>query len=304
MKIKSFYKGTLYTVLASLFWGIPQPLFFNEIKFIPAFEIALHRGTWSFFFLFIIILILGRIKEFFLLFKSKKKLIYLTITAILITTNWTGFIFAVSINRVQDASMGYYITPMISIVLGYFFLKEKITLLKLISVLMMFFSLLFLLLSLKTLPVLAILIGLTWGIYGLLRKQIDVKSEIGLLYESGFISVIAAPYIAYLTYNEIGYFINSSTTNSILLILTGAITIFPLFFFNLGVRFIPLGFAGVLFFLTPTLHFLTSAFILNEDINTSKLISFIIIWVAVIIFIIDVLKEEKKINENNIQLPS
>ena len=304
MKIKSFYKGVLYTVLASLFWGIPQPLFFNEIKFIPAFEIALHRGLWSFFLLFIIVLILGRIKEFFLLFKSKRKIIYLTITAILITANWTGFILAISINRLQDASMGYYITPMISIALGYFFLKEKITLLKLISILMMFFSLLFLLITLRTIPLIAILIGLTWGIYGLLRKQIDVKSEIGLLYESCFISVIAAPFIAYSTYTEIGYFMNSSTTNSALLMLTGAITIFPLFFFNLGVRFIPLGLAGVLFFLTPTLHFLTSAFILNEDINISKLISFVIIWIAVIIFIIDALREEKKVNESNIQLLS
>ena len=121
--------------MASLFWGIPQPLFFNEITFIPAIEVAIHRGLWSFIFLLVIIICLKKIKDFFFIFRSKKKILVLSVTAILITINWTGFILAVSINRVQDASMGYYITPMISIALGYFFLKEKISILKLISIL-------------------------------------------------------------------------------------------------------------------------------------------------------------------------
>ena len=102
MKIKSFYYGIFYTVLASIFWGLPQPLFFNEIKFIPAFEVAFHRGLWSFILLSVIIIITGKINEFFLIFKSKKKILFLSLTAFLITINWTGFILAVSINRVQD----------------------------------------------------------------------------------------------------------------------------------------------------------------------------------------------------------
>ena len=118
LKINSFYKGIFYTCSASIFWGIPQPLFFNEIKFIPPIEVAFHRGLWSFIFLFVLIIILGKIKDFFEIFKSYKKLIILTITSILITINWTGFIFSVSVEKIQDASMGYYITPIISIALG------------------------------------------------------------------------------------------------------------------------------------------------------------------------------------------
>ena len=159
MKIKSFYQGIFYTCIASLFWGIPQPLFFNEIKFIPAFEVAIHRGLWSFIFLLIVIVFLGKINDFFEIFKSTKKIIFLSCSALLISTNWTGFILAVSINRVQDASMGYYLTPMISIGLGYFFLNEKISHLKCLSVIIMFGSLIFLFISLNTLPYLAILIG-------------------------------------------------------------------------------------------------------------------------------------------------
>lgn len=299
MKIKSFYKGIIYTFIASLFWGIPQPLFFNEIKFIPPIEVALHRGLWSFIFLFIFIIMIGRIKDFFLIFKSYKKLLVLSITSILITINWTGFIFSVSIDRVQDASMGYYITPMISIALGYFFLKEKITLLKIISVLMMFSSIIFLIISINTFPFLALLIGTSWGIYGLLRKLINVSSEIGLLFESSFITLFAGPYLIYINYQGTGFFLNESLAINFFLILTGAITIFPLFFFNMGVKFIPLGFAGVIFYLVPTFHFITSIFILNENLSFPKLISFIIIWIAIVIFVYDVFIEKKKTNENN-----
>lgn len=301
MKIKPFHKGIFYTFLASLFWGIPQPLFFNEIKFVPAIEIALHRGCWSFFFLLLIIYLSGNIKDFFNIFKSYKNIFILSLTSLLISTNWIGFILAVSINRVQDASMGYYITPMISITLGYFFLGEKITTLKFISIILMFISLIFLLIKLNNFPFLALLIGITWGVYGLLRKQIKVSAEIGLLYESGLISIIAIPYLIYLYNNGSGFFLNTSSITNIFLVLTGIVTIFPLFFFNLGVKFIPLGFAGVIFFMAPTLHFITSFFILNENINIEKIIAFLIIWIAVIIFIIDTFNQEK-INESNTQL--
>lgn len=301
MKVKSFYYGIFYTVLASIFWGIPQPLFFNEIKFIPAIEVAFHRGLWSFIFLLIIITLTGKIKDFYTIFTSNKKILFLSITAFLITINWTAFILAVSINRLQDASMGYYITPLISIMLGYFFLNEKINKFKLISILMMFGSLTFLFISLNTLPFLAILIGITWSVYGLLRKQINVSSEVGLLYESGLISFITAPYLIYLNIKGTGFFIDQTSYISIFLILSGAITIFPLFFFNLGLKFIPLGLAGIIFFLAPSLHFITSIFIFNETLSIPKLISFIIIWAAVIIFIIDIFREEK-INGSSTQL--
>ena len=261
----------------------------------------MHRGLWSFIFLFLILFFLTKTKDLILIFFSLKKIIILSITALLISVNWTGFIFAVSIGRVQDASMGYFITPMISIVLGYFFLKEEITRLKLFSVLLILTSIIFLIYSLKTFPYIAILIGTSWGIYGLLRKQIDVSPEIGLFYESFFISLFSLPYLIYLFYKGSGYFLNYDSFTSFFLILTGAVTIFPLFFFNLGVKLIPLGYVGVLFYLAPTFHFITSVFILKETLILTKLISFFIIWIAIGIFIIDVLKNEKNIIESNTQ---
>ena len=281
---------------------MPQPLIFNEIKFIPPIEVASHRGLWSFLFLIIFLSIFKKKNEFFLIFKSYKKLLILTITAFLISINWTGFILAVSINRVQDASMGYFITPMISIALGYFFLNEKLSLLKIISIFLMLSAIIYLIISLNSFPFIAILIGTTWGVYGFLRKQVNVSSEIGLLYESFIITLFATPYLIYLNLDESGFFLNYSTSTSFFLILAGLVTIFPLFFFNRGLKFIPLGFAGVLFYLAPSFHFITSIFILNERLNLHKLFSFIIIWIAVIIFIFDFFKEERKSIESNTQL--
>ena len=281
---------------------MPQPLIFNEIKFIPPIEVASHRGLWSFLFLIIFLSIFKKKNEFFLIFKSYKKLLILTITAFLISINWTGFILAVSINRVQDASMGYFITPMISIALGYFFLNEKLSLLKIISIFLMLSAIIYLIISLNSFPFIAILIGTTWGVYGFLRKQVNVSSEIGLLYESFIITLFATPYLIYLNLDGSGFFLNHSTSTSFFLILAGLVTIFPLFFFNRGLKFIPLGFAGVLFYLAPSFHFITSIFILNEKLNLHKLFSFIIIWIAVIIFIFDFFKEERKSIESNTQL--
>ena len=295
----NFYKGILFTCIASIFWGLPQPLFFNELGHVNFIEVVLHRGFWSFLFLFLILLSISKIIDFVNIFKSPKKIFVLSITASLIASNWGGFIYAVSEERVQDASMGYFITPMISIILGYIFLNEKISLLKLFSVLLMIFAIFFLFFNMSEIPFLVILIGSTWAIYGLLRKQINVSPSIGLLYESFAITLISLPYLIYIyKIGESSFFtVNIKTT--IFLILTGLVTIFPLFFFNLGLKYIQLGLAGVLFYLAPSFHFLTSVFILGEDIFFAKLISFIIIWIGIVLYIFDTVRNQS--NENNIR---
>tara|TARA_Y100001970_G_scaffold223368_1_gene274978 strand:+ start:6737 stop:7615 length:879 start_codon:yes stop_codon:yes gene_type:complete len=284
------FKGIFYTCLASLFWGIPQPLFFDQIKYIPSVEVAMHRGLWSFVLLFILLLCLNELNEFTALFNSLRTIILLSITAILIAVNWTGFIYSVSMEKVQDASLGYFLTPMITILLGFFFLNEKLNFNKIISVLLMFIACFLLFLSLGAFPLIAVLIGSTWAIYGLIRKQINVSSATGLLYESGFITVFALPYIIYLSLLNIGSISLSLNFSSIMLILTGIVTIFPLFFFNLGLKYIPLGLAGVLFYIAPSFHFITSVFVLGESIEFEKILAFFLIWIGVGIFIYDTIQ--------------
>lgn len=299
MLSNNFSKGVLLTCIASIFWGLPQPLFFNELNHINTLEVVLHRGLWSFLFLFLILILFSNLSEFVQIFKSKKKLFILTITATLIASNWGGFIFAVGQERVQDASMGYFITPMISIILGYLFLKENLSLIKIFSVFLMIFAIIFLFVNLNKIPYLILLIGSTWAIYGLLRKQINVSPSIGLLYESFIITLISLPYLIYLFVNSESSFLTVDYKTTLFLILTGAVTIFPLFFFNSGLKFIQLGLAGVLFYLAPSFHFITSVFILGEDILTAKLISFIIIWIGILLYIYSTFKE--RIIENKTQ---
>ena len=270
---------------------MPQPLFFNEIKYVPPFEIAMHRGIWSFVFLFISLIFANELKDFLFLFKSSKKIIILTFTSLLIATNWLGFIYSINIDKVQDASLGYFLTPMISISLGYLCLSERLNFRKIISVSLMFFSCLILVFNLDHFPYIAILIGITWGLYGLLRKQINVSPALGLLYESGLITLFAAPYLIYLSLSGAGFFNFNLSYVSIMLFLTGIVTIIPLFLFNLGLKYISLGLAGVLFYIAPSFHFITSIFILGEYIENEKLLAFIIIWIAVGIFIYDAIKK-------------
>ena len=289
----NFIKGIIFACVAALWWGMPQPLFFDEINYIPSLEVAMHRGVWSFFVLFFSLVILSEIKDFFKLFQSSKKIIILTITSLLIATNWLGFIYSVSINKVQDASLGYFLTPMISISLGYFILNENLNTRKIISVSLMLIACFILFTSLDSFPYLALLIGTTWGVYGLLRKQIEVSPATGLLYESGLITLIALPYLIYLNHLEIGYFSFNLSYISIMLFLTGIVTIIPLFFFNLGLRYTTLSLAGVLFYIAPSFHFITSVFILGENLVNEKFIAFIIIWVGVSIFIYDVVRNSR-----------
>ena len=289
----NFIKGIIFACVAALWWGMPQPLFFDEINYIPSLEVAMHRGVWSFFVLFFSLVIFSEIKDFFKLFKSSKKIIILTITSLLIATNWLGFIYSVSTNKVQDASLGYFLTPMISISLGYFILNENLNTRKIISVSLMLLACFILFTSLDSFPYLALLIGTTWGVYGLLRKQIEVSPATGLLYESGLITLIALPYLIYLNHLEIGYFSFNLSYISVMLFLTGIVTIIPLFFFNLGLRYTTLSLAGVLFYIAPSFHFITSVFILGENLVNEKFMAFIIIWVGVSIFIYDVVRNSR-----------
>ena len=289
----NFSRGIIFACLAAIWWGMPQPLFFNEINYIPSFEVAMHRGIWSFFILFLSLIFFSGINDFLALFKSSKKITILTITSLLIATNWLGFIYSVSINKVQDASLGYFLTPMISISLGYFILNENLNTRKVISVLLMLIACIILFTGLDSFPYLALLIGTTWGIYGLLRKQIQVSPAVGLLYESGLITLFALPYLIYLNQIDIGYFGFNFSYISIMLFLTGIVTIIPLFFFNLGLRYTTLGLAGVLFYIAPSFHFITSVFILGEYLEIEKIVAFIIIWVGVSVFIYDVVKSPR-----------
>ena len=286
-----FLKGIIYTSFASVFWGLPQVLFFNNIKNIPPIEIISHRALWSFVLLFLLVFFSKKFIELKKIFLNKKIIFFLSITALLVSFNWFLFILSISINRVQDASMGYFISPIISVGLGYIFFKEKLSILQIISLILIIFSIIFILFKLKIFPFLAVGIALSWAFYGLIRKKIKVSSDIGLLIETLLISPIAIVLFIYLVNLNLNIFSYQEPLLSFYLFWSGFMTLVPLFLYTLGFKIIGIGPASMILFLTPTSQFLLGITYFDEILTLEKFFGFVIIWIAVFIYLNELRRE-------------
>ena len=295
MKDRSYLGGFTYIFLAALIWGCVQVLYFNKINYINPLEIISHRAIWALIFLFFFVVIQKKIKNFINIFYNKKYFLYLLITAFLVSSNWYFFIFSVSINRVQDSSMGYFISPIFSVLFGYIFFKESFSKVQILSLFLIILAILNLIFNIGYIPWIALSLATTWSLYGLLRKKIKVDSEVGLFFETAALSPFFLYYLYTLEQQNIAYFEFKFSIISFYLIGGGLVTLIPLFFFNKGIKMIPLSISGLIFYLVPTLQFLTSIIILKEPISFIKIISFILIWIAVIIFINESIKNNNKI---------
>ena len=252
----------------------------------------MHRTIWTAFSLIITTSLFSKWDSFFKIIKRKKEMIYLLITGILIFTNWATWIYAVVTNRIIDASFGYFIMPILSVFFGIIFLKEPYNKQKIISVLLVAVSVGYLLLNFASVPWVGLIVALTWSIYSLLRKKISVESDVGLLIESLYITPLALLIFYLITIDGNHYFSIHYPKMAFWLFLAGPMTVIPLFLFLKGVDLAGLGTSGMVFFITPTCQFLLGAFYYNEYFDFNKLIGFIIIWIAVAIYLHDLSREK------------
>jgi len=288
MNNKNFNKGIVLTALGSLWWGFFGVIYFKYISFVGHIEVVIHRSIWTTITLLFSTFLFIKWNVFFRLIKDKNKLFILFFSGVLIFANWAVWIYAVSTNRVIDASFGYFVMPIISVFLGFFFFKEKISNKAKLSILIVIFSILYLLIiDFKTIPWVGLLVAILWSLYNLIRKKINVDTDIGLFIESLFIFpfVIFAFYL--ITKNNLNDFNLSDPSLMFILMLAGPMTVIPLFLYVRGVELSGLGPAGMIFYITPTLQFLLGYFIFNEPMNFEKLLSFIFIWIAVFIYLKD-----------------
>ena len=291
MKKNTFY-GILYGAAGSLWWGSIGVLYFKSVSFIGPVELVIHRTVWTAFSLVITTSLFSRWDIFLDVLKSKKKLFYLLITGILIFCNWSTWIYAVVTNKIIDGSFGYFIMPILSVFLGIIFLKESYNKQKIISVLLVVISIIYLLIDYSSVPWTGLIVGITWSVYSLLRKKINVESDTGLLIESLFMTPLAILAFYIISFDGNYYFSFSSPKISLWLFLAGPMTVIPLFLFLKGVGLAGLGTSGMIFFIAPTCQFLLGVFYYNEYFELSKLIGFIIIWVAVAIYLHDLSREK------------
>ena len=283
-----FNKGLILTSLGSFWWGFIGVIYFEYVAFIGHVELVVHRCLWTAVMLIMTTLFLNKWKLFIENISNKKNLFYLFLSGSLIFINWAIWIYAVATERIIDASFGYFIMPIISVLLGYIFFKEKLNKKRIFSILLVIISILIMIfLNIKTLPWVGIIVALSWAFYNLVRKKINIETDIGLLIESLYILPFALIAFYFIFDKGLNDFSLTNPGLSMLLLLAGPMTVIPLFLYVRGVELIGLGPTGMIFYITPTLQFILGYFYYNEEFLLVKFVSFIIIWIAVIIYLKD-----------------
>ena len=293
MKNRNFNKGLALTALGSFWWGVFGVIYFKFISFTGHIEVVVHRCIWTAFFLILTTFYFSKWSIFFKIASKPKNLITLFFSGLLIFINWAVWIYAVSTDRIIDASFGYFIMPILSILLGYIFFNEKINIKRIISISLVVASIIFLVFfNFNSIPWVGIIVAFSWGFYNLLRKKINVDTDIGLLIESLFILPFAL--FAFYLIIQVGANDFSILNPSLmfLLLLAGPMTVIPLFLYVRGVELCGLGPTGMIFYITPTFQFILGFFYYNELFSITKLVSFILIWIAVFIYLKDLYEND------------
>ncbi|MDB6213454.1 EamA family transporter RarD [Gemella haemolysans] len=291
---------SLVAILICYFsWGL-FPIYFKLLKSIGAYEVLAMRILCSFIFMILVVGIAKNKKTIFeeikKIWDNKKSFLLLILASFLITGNWLTYIIAVNTNHVLEASFGYYLNPIVTIILAVVFLKEKLTRTQTIACLFVGGSLLYLFISLGSLPWISIMLALTFGLYSLCKKKIILSPKASLLIETAIVSPIAIIYMGYLASNNSVTFHTFGTDTLIYLLLSGVVTAVPLMLFAKGATDIPLYMLGILQYLPPTMQFFIGIFVYGEALSVQKLISFSIIWVAVAVFCYSAILSMKKQN--------
>lgn len=287
MDSKEMKIGSIATFSAYLLWGF-LTMYWKLLNDVPAMEILAHRIVWSFVFMIVLLFFMREftsfISEWKKLIRNPKELLRVTIASVLITTNWFLFIWAVTSGNVLQASLGYYINPLVSILLGIIVLREQVTMKQGIAFGLAACGVLYLTFSSGVFPWISIVLAFTFAIYGLLKKKIDLSSTHGLTIETMLIAPIALIYLLFLPTSSFS-FAPLVTSDNLLLIGGGIATAIPLLLFATGAKVIPLSMVGILQFITPTIMLILGVFLYNENFTVTNLIAFIFIWSALLLYL-------------------
>jgi len=279
--------GIVSAVGAYALWGI-LPVYWKFVHNVPSQEILAHRIVWSFFFMVFVLLVTAKLRAFiselFEIIVQPKKLLGIMMAAALVSVNWFTYIWAVNNNHVIESSLGYYINPLISVLLGIIVLKEKLSLWQIVSFFLATIGVLNMTLRFGSVPWVALILAISFGLYGLIKKVVNAGAITGLTLETLFISPFALIFLRYVHNNGNGAFGLDSPITSSLLIGAGVITAVPLLLFAGGAKRLPLSVIGFLQYIAPTLMLILGVFIYHEPFTGVHLSSFVFIWTALIIF--------------------
>ncbi len=286
-------KGIAYGLAAYLWWGLAI-FYFKWVAHVPAPEILAHRIIWSVLFLGVILLITKQVKPALQALKDKKTHLFLAITTILIAGNWLVFIWAIANNRILDTSLGYFINPLVNILFGYIFLRERFRKIQWLCVLLAFIGVAIQTIGFGSFPWIALSLAFSFSLYGLIRKKTPLEGTSGLAAETALLLPFAIGYLIYLYTQKTMIFSNLNLTTDLLLLAAGIVTSAPLIWFVIAAKRLKYSTIGFMTYIAPTISFLIAVLVYNEPLGTAKIISFGFIWVALMIYSIDSVIHEKR----------
>lgn len=284
--------GGLYAFSAFLIWGL-SPIYWKALHGVGAFEIILHRVLWSFVFLMPIV-VYRQWAEFKRIIASPKMLAILLVTSILVGANWLIYIWAVNNGRVLQASLGYYINPLVNIVLGMVFLRERLSRAQSVAVFLASLGVLHLTIRYGVFPWVSLALAFSFGIYGLIRKVAAVGALVGLTVETLLLTVPAGLWVVHLHNTQAGSFLASGGRTDLLLMGTGILTATPLLLFNLGARRITLATLGFIQYTAPTGMLLLGIIVFGEPFTLVQAVTFALIWAALAIYSWETLRTHRQ----------
>ncbi len=275
--------GVVYAGSAFLIWGL-SPIYWKALAAVPAFEILMHRMIWSFLFLTPLVLLQGRRHEFARAIGTRSTLALLVATTLLVGCNWFLFIWAINGGHILQTSLGYYINPLVNVLLGVTFLRERLRGLQLAALGLAFTGVLYLTVSYGQFPWVSLALAFSFGFYALIRKVAPVSPLVGLAVETLLLSVPALAYLLYLDRVGAGAFLRAGVATSLLLAGAALVTGLPLLLFTHGTKRLHLTTIGFLQYIAPSGTFLLAILVYNEPLHAPQLMTFVLIWSALALY--------------------
>ena len=290
-----FNKGLLFGVSAYIIWGL-LPLYWKLVEEAGAYEILAHRGIWSLLICVSLLALRKQLKSAYEMVRSSRTFSLLFLASGLLTINWGVYIWSVTVNRVVEAALGYYITPLINVTFGVLLLREKLRPAQWIAVALAAAGVVILTLGYGSLPWIALVLAISWGSYSLIKKSLNLGALETLSLETLFAFLPNLVFILIIQGNGSAEF-GSTWTISILLFGAGAATVIPLLLFNGSTTRLPLSTVGLLQYITPTIMFFIGIYINNEDISTIKVLGFAFIWLALAVLSRDLYRSSRPLDD-------
>ncbi|MHB8857604.1 MAG: EamA family transporter RarD [Bellilinea sp.] len=278
-------KGVIFALAGYAIWGF-FPLYFKTLQAAPAFQIMAHRVVWSFLLMAAILIFRKEMKS--MLSAVTPRIVFLyAIAGTLLAINWVTYVWGVNAGYVVEASLGYFINPLVSVLLGVIFLRERLRPLQWVPVVLAAAGVTYLTVSMGKLPWIALVLAFSFGLYGLMKKITPLGSLQGLTLETAAVFLPAFAFLIIEQVRGVGAFVNAGVSTTLLLAATGVVTAIPLIFFSAGTKLIPLTTVGLLQYITPTTQFLLGVFVFKEAFSSNQVVGFVIIWIALILFTVE-----------------